>query len=209
MIAETIGSNHHPTLIRARWNTSSFSPRKVDVGKLLRLLEAARWTASYANEQPWSFVVVSKDDALAFEQLLSCLGDSSIARARRAPVMILSVVKLNFETGGRRNPYAFHDAGKAVSNLTHKASAMGLLVHQMSGFDALRARRLFEIPSGYTPVTVIAIGYPNVDGQSSDQAPEGTSPTRQPLESLVFTGRWGATSHVLKGALPDRCDDRA
>src|SRR5215470_1417832 len=115
MIAEPIGLSPHPSLIRARLSPESFSNRKVDIAKLLRMLEAARWTPSYGNEQPWSFIVTSKDDPGAHARLLSCLAESNIPRARRAPILILSVVRLNFEKGrverpsfergGHRNPY--------------------------------------------------------------------------------------------------------
>jgi nitroreductase len=208
MITETIGSSLRPSLIRARWSPRSFSDRKVDIGKLLGLLEAARWTSSYGNEQPWSFIVASREDPAAHERLLSCLAESNIGKARRAPILILSVVKLNFDSSRRRNPYAFHDAGRASSNLTHRAGAMGLLVDQMSGFDAARAREFFDIPSGHTPVAVIAIGYPDLDNQIYSQPIDETSHTRRPLQNLVFTGRWGESSPLLIGARPDPCYDR-
>src|SRR5215470_8427769 len=108
MITEIIGATPHPSLIRTHWTSRAFSTSKVDIGRLLRLLEAARWTSSYRNEQPWSFVIASKEDPVAHERLLSCLAESSIAKARRAPILVLSVVKLNFEGDARRNPYAFH-----------------------------------------------------------------------------------------------------
>jgi nitroreductase len=209
MISETIGLHAHPSIIRARLSPRSFSTRTVDIGKLLKLLEAARWTSSYGNEQPWSFVVASRDDRAAHERLLSCLAESNIATARPAPLLILSVVKLNFDADGRRNPYAFHDAGKAASNLTHKAGAMGLLARQMSGFDAARARELFNIPSGFTPVAVIAIGYPGPDSPTGNILMEETSKMRRPLGNLVFADRWGESSPLLLGgAQPDPCDDR-
>jgi len=206
MMVQAIGSNQHPSLIRTHLGPQSFSSKKVDIGKLLRLLEAARWTESYRNEQPWGFVVASKDDPLTYGRLLSCLAESNIARAGRAPILILSVVKLNFDDG-QRNPYAFHDAGKAVTNLTQRAAAMGLLVHPMGGFDAASARHLLRIPSGYSPVAVIAVGYPYAEAPSDPGSTE-TSDVRRPLDSLVFNGRWGEASPFLPAASYDPCDDR-
>src|SRR5260370_41560071 len=98
--------------------------RRFDVGNLSKLLGEARWNPSYRIEQPWSFILTSKQDPAAYERLLSCLAESSIDRAGRAPILILSVVKLNFDRDGQRNPYAFHDAGQAVANLTQRAAAM-------------------------------------------------------------------------------------
>jgi len=203
MITQNIGSNPHPSLIKVRWTAKSFADRTVEASKLLKLLEAARWTPSYGNEQPWSFVVAGKEDSAAHQHLLSCLFESNVARARRAPVLILSVVKLNFETDGSRNPYALHDAGRAIANLAQRADAMGLVVHQMSGFDAARARELFDIPSGYAPVSVIAIGYPAVNTPSNNVAVSRVSQSRRPLQSLIFTERWGQPSQLLMVASPD------
>jgi nitroreductase len=207
MITEAIGSIQHPSLIRTHLSPQSFSAKKVDIGNLLRLLEAARWTSSYRNEQPWGFVIATKEDPGAYERLLSCLSESNLARARHAPVLILSVVKLNFDDG-ERNPYAFHDAGKAVTNLTNRAAGIGLLVHQMGGFDAANARVSFQIPSGYSPVAVIAVGYPDAGTSIDSGNPEETSRVRRPLESLAFNGRWGDVSPLLLGASSDPCDDR-
>lgn len=207
-MTETIGLEPHPSLLRARWSPETFSTRKVDIDKLLRLLEAARWTPSYGNEQPWSFIVTSKDDAAAHARLLSCLAESNVSKARRARILILSVVKLNFEEGAR-NPYAFHDAAKAVSNLTRKAGVMGLLVHQMSGFDVVKAREMFSIPSGYIPVAVLALGYPDFGNPTQNARTDGASKSRRPLESLVFAGRWGEESPLLAGVAADGCDDNA
>jgi nitroreductase len=207
MIAQRIGSSPHPSLIKIRWTAESFADRTVAAAQLVKLLEAARWTSSYGNEQPWSFVVASKEDPVAHKSLLSCLFESNVARGRLAPVLILSVVKLNFEADGNRNPYAFHDAGRAIANLTQKAAKMGLLVHQMSGFDAARARELFDIPSGYAPVSVIAIGYPAVNTPSANVAVSRVSQSRRPLHSLIFTERWGQPSQLLMVAAPDPCDE--
>jgi hypothetical protein len=84
---------------------------------------------------------------------------------------------------------------------------MGMLVHQMSGFDVVRARELFDIPPGHIPVAVIAIGYADLDGPTGGPAKYGTSHTRKPLQSLVFAGRWGEASSLMTGASPDPCDE--
>ena len=57
----------------------------------------------------------------------------------------------NFAHNGQPNRHAFHDVGLANENLVLQATAMGLVVHQMAGFVADRARELFEIPEGQEP----------------------------------------------------------
>ena len=60
---------------------------------------------------------------------------------------------------GAPNPYAPYDVGQAVAHMSIQAESSGLRVHQMAGFDAQQVRDAFEIPEGFNPLTVIAIGY--------------------------------------------------
>src|SRR2546425_8840092 len=60
-------------LLRRRWSPRAFSDRRVDPAIMRSLLEAARWAPSSYNEQPWSFIVATKDDPVEFGRLLSCL----------------------------------------------------------------------------------------------------------------------------------------
>ena len=46
-----------------------------------------------------------------------------------------------------------------MAHLSIQAAELGLHVHQMAGFDAQKARELFEIPADYVPTTVVALGY--------------------------------------------------
>jgi nitroreductase len=186
-------------LIRGRWSPRAFSDRTVERDKLLTLLEAARWAASSANEQPWSLIVATKDQPSEYIRLLSCLVESNQSWAQSAPVLMLSVAKIHFEHNGNENHHAFHDVGAAISNLSTQAIALDLFVHQMGGFDAETARSQFGIPSGYDPVAMMAIGYLG-DPQTLPatlQARELASRTRKPLTEFVFTRGWGQPSDLV------------
>ena len=63
-------------LLRQRWSPLAFSERMVEPEKLRSVLEAARWAASSYNEQPWSFIVATKDNQGEFERLLGCLAEA-------------------------------------------------------------------------------------------------------------------------------------
>jgi nitroreductase len=176
-------------LIARRWSPKAFSARPVEPEKLRSLFEAARTAPSSYNEQPWRFIVATRADRAEFDRLLSTLREANRQWAQRAPVLILSIAKLVGERTGKPNRHAFHDVGQAIAYLTFQATALGLYLHQMGGFDAERARELLEIPEGYEPVAVIAVGYLD---ESPDAAPPARS--RRALEELVFSGRWGKSS---------------
>ena len=112
---------------------------------------------------------------------------------------MITLAKLNFDHNGKPNRHALHDVGLAVGNLVVQATAMDLVVHQMAGILHDTIRECFSVPSGYEPVTGLAIGYSG-DPQAlpSDIRERELAPrSRKRLEEFVFTKTWGETSEIL------------
>jgi nitroreductase len=182
----------HP-LLTQRKSPYAFSSKPVDSETLAILMEAARWAPSSMNEQPWSFILATKANKSEFERLLACLIEYNVQWAQHAPVLLLSVAKLTFESTGEPNRHAFYDVGQAVANLSFQAMVSGLVVHQMAGFDVEKTRKEFSIPPDHEPVAVVAIGYSgNLAGLLEKLRKKGSSPRkRKPLSSFVFERGWG------------------
>ena len=180
-------------LLKRRWSPRAFSEQSVGPDRLLTLLEAARWAPSSSNEQPWRFVVATKQEPADYDRLLACLLEGNRKWASRAPVLMLSVVRRDFEDDGRPNRHAFHDVGLATENLLLQATALGLVAHPMAGFDIEKARADLKIPSGYEPVAMIAVGYPGELSVLPDylQQRELKPRERKPLTEIAFSGQWG------------------
>jgi nitroreductase len=199
---EKLADTTHPIepLLQRRWSPRAFANRPVESEKLLRLWEAARWSASCANQQPWYFIVATQEDEVEYTRLLSCLRENNQQWASRAPVLMVSVAKLSFDMNGQPNRYAFHDVGLAVANLIVQATALGLYVHQMAGFYPEKVRELYGVPEDFEPVAGIVLGYPGdaaalpEDLQQRELAPR----VRRPLETFVFQGAWGQISPLVK-----------
>jgi len=187
-------------LIRRRWSPRAFSDRPVEPEKLRSLWEAARWAPSSFNEQPWSFLAATKEDAAGFQALLSCLVEGNLRWAQYAPVLMLSVARRYFERGGRENRHALHDVGLAVENMVIQATAEGLAVHQMAGFHVEKARELLAIPDTHEPVAMIALGYPG----DPEMLPEDlrqrelAKRTRKTIDQFVFAGKWEQVSPLAR-----------
>jgi nitroreductase len=187
-------TNHeiHP-LIAQRWSPRAFDSKPVETEKLAQLFEAARWASSCFNDQPWVFIVATKDDTVNYQKLLDCIIPFNVSWAQAAPVLGLVVAQKNFKHNGKPNAWGEYDAGQAAATLVLQATALDLVAHQMGGFDADKAIASFNIPETAKPVAVIAIGYAGEtsnlppDLQEREQAPRD----RQPLASFVFTGEWG------------------
>jgi nitroreductase len=180
-------------LLRRRWSPRAFSERPVEPDKLLSLFEAARWAPSSNNEQPWSFVMATKEDEAGYRRLFECLKEGNKKWTFRAPVLALSVARLNFEEDGMPNRHAFHDTGMAVFSLVIQATALGFIVHQMAGYDVEKARKEIKIPAGHDPVAMIAIGYPGDPDQLPDYLREREFKPRERkhMSEFVFKGAWG------------------
>jgi len=187
-------------LLRARWSPRAFSERPVEADKLRSMWEAARWAPSSANEQPWRFIVATKDNPAEFERLLGCLLEGNQKWALRAPVLLLSVASLRFEDDGKPNRHAFHDVGLATENLIIEATALGLFVHPMAGFQVEKAREEFKIPEGYEPVAMMAAGYAGDPSVLPDYLREREYNPRQrkSIDEFVFAGTWGTPAPLAK-----------
>ena len=179
-------------LIADRWSPVIFADRPVPAEKLRTLFEAARWAPSSSNEQPWSFVVATQEQPEQFAKMAACL-DAGNAWAKKAPVLALSIARMVLSGSTKPNRHAFHDTGMAVGNLLSQATADGLFVHQMAGFDMERARNDFGLPPNHDPVAMIAIGYYGDESTADPSLREREQKprTRKPIAEFVFHSAWG------------------
>ncbi len=198
---EKPATTDHPVLdsIERRWSPYVFADRPVESEKLLSLLEAARWSASAFNEQPWRFILATKDQPEAYAKALGCLVEANQGWARQAPVLILTVTRTTFVRNDKPNRVHQHDLGLAVQNLVVQATSMDLFAHQMAGVDLDKVRREYNLPDGFEPQTAIAIGY-GVDPadlpdevREKEQAPR----SRNALSEFVFGDEFGKASTLV------------
>jgi len=187
-------------LLRRRWSPRAFDERPVEREKLRSLWEAARWAPSSNNEQPWRFLVATKDVPADYDRLFACLLEGNRKWVHRAPVLMLSVACVTFEEEGTPNRHALHDTGLAAENLVLQAVALGLVAHQMAGFDMKKARDSCQIPPGFEPVAMIAVGYPGDPSVLPDYLRERELRPRErrPVGEFVFASQWGEISALAR-----------
>jgi nitroreductase len=180
-------------LFRLRWSPRSFSSQPVPDEILEAILDAGRWAASSFNEQPWRFIVFTRQEPHAFDAFVSCLVPFNRQWAASAPVLILTVARRNFSHNETPNRHALHDAGAALAYMMLQSTASGLQAHAMAGFDQDKAREVAGIPSEFEVGAAVAIGYVDAPGKLPDQMKqqELAPRKRKPLAELAFKGRWG------------------
>ena len=186
-------------IIRNRWSPRAFAEKTIAPDVLRSLFEAARWAPSSNNEQPWVYIVATKDDAENFAKMVSVLVEFNQNWAKHAAALALSVAHKNWNKDGKPNRHALHDVGSATAQLTFEANSRGIFVHQMAGFDVAKAHETFAIPQDWEPVAMIAMGYPgdpaSLPGPLRDR--ELGPRNRKPLRDFVMTGAWSHPASFL------------
>ncbi len=180
-------------LISQRWSPYAFSKRLIPSRDLASIFEAARWSASSFNEQPWRYIVSSRDQSEDFEKILSCLLAGNQMWAKDASTLALGCTRTRFSRNDRPNRVAQHDLGQASANLSLEATSRGVSVHQMAGILPDKAREIFAIPDEFEVVTGLALGYWNGPdtGAAELKARDERSRNRRPQGDFVFGPVWG------------------
>jgi len=187
--------NQYPihNLLKERWSPRAFASQPVEEEKLLSLFEAARWSPSGGNRQPWHFIVVTQANQELHESLVGTMTGRNSLWTKNVPALIVTVAKMNPEMPAA-NRFAYYDLGQAVAHLTVQAADLGLHVHQMAGYDAAQVRELLQIPDSYEPMTIVAVGYNgNVEDLPQEMGlrdDESAPRTRKPLTDFVFGDHW-------------------
>jgi nitroreductase len=184
-------------LISHRWSPRALASRPVEPEKLRSIVEAGRWAPSSGNEQPWRFLVATADEPEWLARLQGYLNPGN-AWAKAAPVLAASAYRTTFTRNDRPNRAALRDLGAAEENMFLQAYALGLVMHQMGGFDHVRLKAEL-LPEGYEPGTMFAIGYYGDKEQlAGDLRQREEAPRRRnPASSFVFGSRWGEAARFL------------
>jgi nitroreductase len=177
----------HELFLR-RWSPRAFAAKPVSREDLRKLFEAARWSASSYNEQPWRFLVGVKGDE-TYQKIFDTLVEFNQQWAGHAPVLILSAARKQFSHNGAPNQYGLYDTGAATALLMLEATHLGLHAHSMAGFDHEKARAAFGIPEVFEIGAVTAVGYLGDPATLPEgmRKQEESSRGRKPLEEIVFS----------------------
>lgn len=181
-------------IIAQRWSGRAFDVRTpVSREHIIALLEAARWAPSCFGDEPWRFIVWDKNtDAAAWQKAFACVGEFNQQWVKNAPVLLLSIASSLFRDNGKPNRWGQYDTGAAAENLSLQAVTLGLMTHQMGGFDAEKARQTFNIPAHYECMAMIAVGHPGAPETLTEDLKlrELAQRKRRPLQECFFEGVW-------------------
>lgn len=190
------------SIVAARESRRAFSDRPVEPGKIERMLEAARWSPSCANRQPWRFVVVGKEDPArrGLEEAL----DPGNGWAKKAPFLVVAGARRADGATVETRDYFHHDTGLAAMSLIYRGVDQGLLVHPMAGWREEPLKAAIGAPDDFLPISVAAVGYPG-DPAALDDATrkkDDRPRARKALGEVAFLGHWGEPFRGTLAAAP-------
>ncbi|HEB71252.1 MAG TPA: nitroreductase [Nitrospirae bacterium] len=171
-----------------RWSPRAFKHSSIALNDIETLFEAARWSPSCLNEQPWRFIYADKKDRL--EQFQSILVEANKVWAKHAPLLVVVFAKKNYKNNGKPNRWSEFDTGAACMALALQANHMGLSCHIMGGFDERKAYEVTAVPpDDYKALCVMAIGEKGDPDSLPAQLKEREAPSQRiPLTEIANEG---------------------
>jgi nitroreductase len=157
--------------IKERRSIFKFAPQNVGMEKIQAILEAGRWAPSWANTQPWEFVVV-RDSALKLK-ISDIVRDVTIVHSGFDGVSVIIVIC----TDPEKDPYHFvEDGAVATQNMALAAHSLGLASYWTGIFSGhnikknsaeQKVKEVLGIPKGYRVVALLPIGIPAYETQKT------------------------------------------
>ena len=175
--------------IKTRRSIRRYKTNPVDDNILAQVLEAARWSPSWANTQSWRFIIVRSDSIKAELAGALSLNNPATNAIKTAPIVIVVCAELKKsgfyrgEPSTVRGDWCMFDAGLAMENLVLAAHALGLGTVHVGAFDQRKVEAILGVPEGFAVIEMTPLGYP--DG-------EARVTPRKELAEIVFNEKFGA-----------------
>ena len=173
-------------LLYLRWSPRAMTGEPISEEEMLTLFEAARWAPSTYNEQEWRFLYARRDTS-HWQALFGLLMEANQVWCQHAAMLVVILAHKVFKKDGKPNPVHLFDCGSAFENVALQGTAMGLVVHGMSGFDFERAHSELKVPDDYAIAAMFAVGRPGDPDKLPEnlrqvEAPSGRRPVKESIQ---------------------------
>jgi nitroreductase len=169
--------------IKGRRSIRKYKPDRVPEETLQKIMDAVRWSPSWANTQCWEVIIV-KDPKIKSELATSLSkGNPALSTMTEAPLVIVLCGKKGvsgFKKGEAttvKGDWLMFDTGIAMQTLCLTAHSLSLGTVVVGNFDHKKAEGILGLPENVEVVAMIPLGYP---------AAEGYAPKRKESSEFVF-----------------------
>lgn len=175
----------------ARQSKRAMSGEPLTKDELNRLFEAARWSPSSFNHQPWRFVYALKGTP-AWDTHFALLNQFNQFWCKDGGALIVVCTK-TVDAQGNPNRCAVLDAGGASLSIALQASAMGLVFHALAGIEFDAVIEAVKVPENHTVCCMMVVGRPGPVGNLPEflqvrEAPSG----RNTIDTFAFEGEFSS-----------------
>ncbi len=161
--------------VRSRLTVRRFKPDPVPDHLVTKLLNAARWTPSSRNQQPWKFIVIRD------RETLRKLGEAANTGSFLADApLAIAIVMVNADSPGL-------DAGRALQQMELVAWAEGMgtcFVTLFTDEEMRKVKEILNVPAEAELITVVPFGYRLDEG-------DGRGKRRKELSDITFSETYG------------------
>lgn len=175
-------------VIKGRRSIRKYKSDSVSEEALRTVLEAVRWSPSWANTQCWEIIVVRAPQMkLKLAETLPKSNPALSAMTEAPLVLVICGRKgvAGFKKGEAatiKGDWLMFDTGIAMQTLCLMAHALGLGTVVVGLFDHRKAEEILGVPPDREVVAMTPLGYP---------AAEGMAPKRKEIPEFVFYDGYG------------------
>ena len=155
--------------LETRRSIRKYQAKPVEPEKIRQMIQAAILAPSWKKSQVTRYYVAQSEEAL--QKVREALPEFNRNNTKDAPVLIVSTIvkgRSGYNVDGTasnelEDGWGCYDCGMQNMNLLLKATELGLGTLVMGIRDAGKLKELFEIPEEESVVSVIGVGYADVD----------------------------------------------
>ena len=155
--------------LETRRSIRKYQAKPVEPEKIRQMIQAAILAPSWKNSQVTRYYVAQSEEAL--QKVREALPEFNRNNTKHAPVLIVSTIvkgRSGYNVDGTasnelEDGWGCYDCGMQNMNLLLKATELGLGTLVMGIRDAGKLKEVFEIPEEEIVVSVIGVGYADVD----------------------------------------------
>lgn len=176
-------------LFLERWSPRAISSENFTEKDLFSLIEAARWTPSSSNVQPWRFIY-AMHNSKEWNKLYNLLDDFNNIWCKTAGALIVVISKKTSDAGQFYKLNSF-SAGSAFMSLALQARMKNLIAHGMAGFDYEKAKKELKIPDDFSVECMIAVGAQGNVEELHERMQKSEKPNqRKPFKEIAAEGEF-------------------
>ena len=145
-------------VIKERRSVRRYKTEPIPEDVIHRVLEAARFSPSGKNLQPWKFILV-QDESLKHRLVEACIKQKFIAEA---PVIVVACGfpdRCYSRMGNYMKSWAV-DVAVAVEHLVLQAQEEGLGTCWIGAFEEKDVKSILNVPDGVKVLALTPLGYP-------------------------------------------------